>query len=49
MGLIDLAALEPFEAVEAELPIMHEKGGEKGSMQIRMLFQPESKQSTVPG
>lgn len=41
-GVVDLAILEPFEATEVELPVTHQKDGEKGSLQIRMMFQPES-------
>ncbi|WVQ85964.1 hypothetical protein IAT38_008132 [Cryptococcus sp. DSM 104549] len=40
-GLVDLAALEPFEATELTLPVLSEKKGEKGTFSIRMLFQPE--------
>jgi Ca2+-dependent lipid-binding protein len=40
-GKIDLAALEPFESTPLELPVLHQNGGEKGTMSLRMLFQPE--------
>lgn len=41
-GQIDLASLEPFEAQELTIPIVHPEKGEKGSLDIRLLFQPES-------
>jgi Ca2+-dependent lipid-binding protein len=41
-GTIDLAGLEPFEAVELSVPVVHEEKGRKGSVEIRLLFQPES-------
>ncbi|WWD20758.1 hypothetical protein CI109_105235 [Kwoniella shandongensis] len=50
-GWIDLAALEPFEATELTLPVHTEKHGDKGTLHIRMLFQPEiiarARQSTT--
>jgi len=42
-GLVDLASLEPFEATEVNIPVVHEKNGEKGSLSLRLLFQPESR------
>ena len=42
-GPVDLAALEPFEVTEWELPVVPPKGGKDGSVQLRLLFQPESK------
>jgi Ca2+-dependent lipid-binding protein len=41
-GMVDLAALEPFEAAEMSIPIVHDEKGEKGHLDIRLLFQPES-------
>jgi len=41
-GQIDLASLEPFEAQELTIPIVHSEKGEKGSLDVRLLFQPES-------
>ncbi|TFK57601.1 tricalbin [Heliocybe sulcata] len=40
-GQIDLAELEPFEAVEKVIPLSHQKHGDKGEIRIRMVFQPE--------
>ncbi|WRT70761.1 uncharacterized protein IL334_007760 [Kwoniella shivajii] len=40
-GMIDLAALEPFEQTELTLPVVSEKHGEKGSLDVKVLFQPE--------
>jgi hypothetical protein len=53
-GEIDLATLEPFETIERDFPIRHEKGHDQGTMSVRMLFQPESKfmsirQAIIPG
>lgn len=42
-GAIDLSQLEPFESATLEYPVVHEKHGEKGTLTLRMLFQPESK------
>ncbi|CED82008.1 Ca2-dependent lipid-binding protein CLB1/vesicle protein vp115/Granuphilin A, contains C2 domain [Phaffia rhodozyma] len=39
-GLIDLAVIEPFEALEATIPISTVKHGEQGSIRIRLVFQP---------
>ena len=33
--------LEPFEAAERTLPLVHDKHGEEGSIQVRLMFQPE--------
>lgn len=41
-GSLDLAALDTFELREMTLPIIHDKLGEKGTLTIRILFQPES-------
>jgi Ca2+-dependent lipid-binding protein len=41
-GQIDLASLEPFEAQELTIPIIHPEKGEKGHLDVRLLFQPES-------
>ncbi|WVQ70782.1 hypothetical protein IAR50_000304 [Cryptococcus sp. DSM 104548] len=40
-NVIDLAALEPFEAFESTLPLIADKRGEKGNFTFRMLFTPE--------
>jgi hypothetical protein len=45
-GMVDLAALEPFEAAEMSIPIVHDEKGEKGHLDIRLLFQPESEQGS---
>jgi hypothetical protein len=50
--MIDLAALEPFEAAEMSIPIIHDEKGEKGHLDVRLLFQPESKSlnpDDIPG
>ncbi|EMD41578.1 hypothetical protein CERSUDRAFT_110127 [Gelatoporia subvermispora B] len=41
MGRIELSDLEPFQAVERSIPLSHAKHGEKGSVRVRLLFQPE--------
>jgi Ca2+-dependent lipid-binding protein len=41
-GKIDLAAIEPFGIQELRLPVVHDKLGEKGSLNLRLIFQPES-------
>jgi len=41
-GHVDLASLEPFEGVEVELPVTHQRDGAQGAISLRMLFQPES-------
>jgi Ca2+-dependent lipid-binding protein len=41
-GQIDLASLEPFESQELTIPIVHPEKGEKGHLDVRLLFQPES-------
>lgn len=38
---IDLAELEPFQAVERQLGLSSHKHGEKGHINVRLLFQPE--------
>ncbi|KAH8835823.1 C2 domain-containing protein [Flagelloscypha sp. PMI_526] len=38
---IDLASLESFEASEQTLKLVHPKHGQKGTISIRMMFQPE--------
>ncbi|ORX40969.1 C2 domain-containing protein [Kockovaella imperatae] len=40
-GPIDLAALEPFESTNIELPVNNPRGSEKGTLSLRLLFQPE--------
>ncbi|WWD07266.1 hypothetical protein V865_005363 [Kwoniella europaea PYCC6329] len=40
-GFVDLAELEPFQSTELTLPVISEKHGEKGSLSIRVMFQPE--------
>nr|XP_018259792.1 uncharacterized protein I303_07863 [Kwoniella dejecticola CBS 10117]OBR81950.1 transmembrane protein [Kwoniella dejecticola CBS 10117] len=40
-GLINLADIEPFESAELTLPVISEKHGEKGSLNVRIMFQPE--------
>ncbi|OCH88587.1 tricalbin [Obba rivulosa] len=40
-GSIDLSDLEPFQAAERSIPLSHAKHGEKGSVRVRLLFQPE--------
>jgi Ca2+-dependent lipid-binding protein len=42
-GAIDLASLEPFEITEMSIPIIHSEKGEKGHLDVKLLFQPESK------
>lgn len=44
-GRIDLASLEPFELQELSVPIVHSEKGQKGHLDLRLLFQPESKHS----
>ena len=41
-GRIDLASLEPFELQQLSVPIVHPGKGDKGTLDIRLLFQPES-------
>jgi Ca2+-dependent lipid-binding protein len=41
-GSIDLASLEPFESAEFSIPVVHDEKGEKGHLDVRLLFQPES-------
>lgn len=38
---IDLSELEPFEATERALSLTHDKHGEEGTIQVRLMFQPE--------
>lgn len=40
-GKIDLADIEPFTSVERTIPLSSQKHGQKGSVRIRLLFQPE--------
>lgn len=40
-GEIELADLEPFEAIERPIKLSHTKHGEQGEIRIRMLFTPE--------
>ncbi|WVW80773.1 hypothetical protein I302_102759 [Kwoniella bestiolae CBS 10118] len=40
-GFVDLAALEPFESSDLTLPVISDKHGEKGTLSIRVMFQPE--------
>ncbi|WWC92373.1 uncharacterized protein L201_007330 [Kwoniella dendrophila CBS 6074] len=40
-GFINLADLEPFESTDMTLPVVSEKHGEKGTLSIRVMFQPE--------
>lgn len=37
---IDLSDLEPFESVEKVIPLSHVKHGAKGSIRVRLVFQP---------
>lgn len=37
---IDLADLEPFESIEKVVALTHSKTGEKGSIRVRLVFQP---------
>jgi hypothetical protein len=47
-GQIDLTSLEPFESQELTIPIVHPEKGEKGHLDVRLLFQPESMSSLAP-
>lgn len=38
---IDLTALEPFQATELSLPLVHSKQGPKGEVRLRLVFNPE--------
>lgn len=40
-GKVDLADIEPFTSVERTIPLSSQKHGQKGSVRIRLLFQPE--------
>ena len=44
-GRIDLASLEPFELQELSIPVVHPEKGQKGHLDVRLLFQPESRSS----
>lgn len=46
-GAIDLASLEPFEAAEFSIPVVHAEKGQKGHLDVRLLFQPESMSSST--
>lgn len=41
MASIDLAEIEPFQAVERVVPLSHSKHGQKGEIRLQMVFQPE--------
>jgi hypothetical protein len=41
-GAIDLASIEPFEQSNLDLPVVPPKGGKEGSLQLKLMFQPES-------
>ena len=41
-GVIDLAAISPFEVQDLRIPVVHDKLGEKGTLNLRIMFQPES-------
>ena len=38
---IELADLEPFEAIERTVKLIHDKHGDSGDIRIRMMFTPE--------
>lgn len=38
---IELADLEPFNGVEREISLSHNKHGDKGRVSVRLMFQPE--------
>ncbi|ORY31245.1 C2 domain-containing protein [Naematelia encephala] len=40
-GILDLASLEPFEQTSLEIPVKHQGTTEKGTLSLRVLFQPE--------
>lgn len=42
-GVVDLANLEPFELAEMSIPVVHSEKGQKGHIDLRLLFQPESR------
>lgn len=48
-GVIDLASLEPFEVSELSVPIVHSEKGDKGHLDVRLLFQPESEWRVMSG
>ncbi|KAF8168240.1 C2 domain-containing protein [Crassisporium funariophilum] len=41
IGKIELSDIEPFQATERIITLAHNKHGEKGSVRIRLVFQPE--------
>lgn len=40
-GTIDLESIEPFESIERSITLTSEKHGQKGTIHLRLLFQPE--------
>ncbi|KAI0344135.1 tricalbin [Trametopsis cervina] len=38
---IDLTDIEPFVGIERDIPLSHAKHGDKGSISLRLMFQPE--------
>ncbi|KAG8883133.1 hypothetical protein FRB98_003307 [Tulasnella sp. 332] len=40
-GVIDLAALDPFSAKEVVVPLSLPSSGQKGTIRVRLVFQPE--------
>lgn len=38
---IDLGAVEPFHGIEKNIPLVHDKHGDKGWIRVHMNFQPE--------
>lgn len=40
-GTIELAELEPFQGTESHIILSTPKGGEKGAIRLRLMFQPE--------
>lgn len=38
---IELADLEPFQGIERDVPLLHTKHGERGSVRVHLTFQPE--------
>ncbi|EPQ61056.1 tricalbin [Gloeophyllum trabeum ATCC 11539] len=40
-GKIELADIEPFEAIEKNIPLSSQKHGDKGQVRVRLIFQPE--------
>lgn len=41
VGSIELADIEPFEAMERTIKLAHQKHGESGEIRVRLLFTPE--------